>query len=171
MKHVFWLDPERLAGRSGPDKDPWVLEELRGAGIGAVLNVSEFEPAWSDFKAAGLDVTWLPLPNHYPATPETEETCIQLVPQAYDIVMGHLKAKRAVMIHCAWGRDRTGLILAYHLMQKEKLSPRDAISRLRQIRPEAITAPGWEAMALNVFERLQVRDSTNETDPLNQGAT
>ena len=41
MKKVFWLIPGQLAGRPGPDLEPWDLAELRTAGIGAVLSVND----------------------------------------------------------------------------------------------------------------------------------
>ena len=59
-----------------------------------------------------------------------------------------------MLVHCAWGRDRTGLLLAYHLARTEKLTPRAAIARVRQVRPKAITAPGWEEMAERVIAKL-----------------
>ena len=41
MQHIFWLSHGKIAGRSGPSKDPWVLASLHQAGIGAVLSVND----------------------------------------------------------------------------------------------------------------------------------
>lgn len=41
MQHLFWLVEGKIAGRSGPNKDPWDLAELKAAGIRAVLSVNE----------------------------------------------------------------------------------------------------------------------------------
>ncbi len=150
MKHTFWLLPNRLAGRPGPAHAPWALTELRAAGFGAVLNVSEFEPAWSAFADVGLDVAWVPLPNHYPATAETEEVCREQLPRAYQFIQRHLAMKRAILVHCAWGRDRTGLVLADYLVRVAKLSPTEAIAQVRQVCPQAITAIGWADMAVRI---------------------
>lgn len=38
MKHVFWLIPERLAGRAGLTSEARSLSELRAGGIDAVRN-------------------------------------------------------------------------------------------------------------------------------------
>lgn len=154
MKNIFWLLPNQLAGRPGPSYAPWRLEELRAAGFSAVLNVSEFEPMWLAFEAAGIDVVWIPLPNHYPATPETEERCLELLPQAYRFVKRQLDSNKPVLVHCAWGRDRTGLVLAYYLAYDFEISASEAILRVRQVQPKAIMAVGWEEMTVRIFNRL-----------------
>ena len=40
MQHLFWLVEGKVAGRSGPNKDPWDLQALKEAGIGAILSVN-----------------------------------------------------------------------------------------------------------------------------------
>ena len=40
MQHLFWLGEGKSAGRSGPNKDPWDLAELKASGIRAVLSVN-----------------------------------------------------------------------------------------------------------------------------------
>ena len=40
MKNVFWLIPGKLAGRTGPNVDPWDARLLKEGGIGAVLSVN-----------------------------------------------------------------------------------------------------------------------------------
>jgi protein-tyrosine phosphatase len=154
MENVFWIIPDRLAGRSGPTYQPWRLAELREAGIDVVLNLSEFEPSPAEFLAAQLEVAWVPLPDSYPADEETEAACLQHLPTAHAFLQSHLEANRRVLVHCAWGRDRTGLLLAYHLVCVERLSPEAAIARVREVRPKALTALGWEEMAVRVIARL-----------------
>jgi protein-tyrosine phosphatase len=154
MQDVFWIVPDRLAGRSGPTYQPWRLGELRAAGFDAVLNLSEDEPSPAKFAAAQLDVAWVPMPDSYPADEETEAACLQHLPTAYAFLQSHLEANRRVLVHCAWGRDRTGLLLAYHLVYTERLSPEAAIARVREVRPKALTALGWEEMAVRVIAKL-----------------
>lgn len=154
MKNVFWLQTNRLAGRAGPEYAPWNLTELREAGFGAVLNVAEVAPAWSEFDVVGIDIVWVPLPNHYPATPETEAACLRGLPQAYRFVRRHWARQKAVLVHCAWGRDRTGLVLAYHLAYEAKITPSEAICQIRQVQPKALTASGWAEMAVRVISQL-----------------
>jgi protein-tyrosine phosphatase len=158
VKNVFWIIPNKLAGRSGPDQEAWSLVELRAGGIGSVLNVSEFEPDWNEFKSANLDAAWIPLPNSYPATSETEVECLEILPNAYNYLLSHLEAGSTVLVHCSWGRDRTGLVLAHYLSRSLDLAPKEAISLIRQKRPKAITAEGWEDMAISIIEQLRKTD-------------
>lgn len=154
MNSVFWLIAHRLAGRPGPAYQPWSLPELRAAGLHAVLNLSEYEPSRSEFAAAQLAVAWVPLPNTCPADSATETACFQALPVAYEFLEAHLAANRNVLVHCALGRDRTGLLLAYYLACSSGLSPDAAIARVRQVCPKALTAPGWEQLAERVIASL-----------------
>jgi protein-tyrosine phosphatase len=158
MKNVFWLIPGRLAGRAGPDYAPWSLSELREAGFHAVVNLSEFEPEQAAFEAARIDVLWTPLPNSYPADQEAETGCLQHLPAAYDFLHSHLSAGRTVLVHCAWGRDRTGLLLAYHLARSCGMPPDSAIARVREVSSKALSATGWEQMAERVITKLLNED-------------
>lgn len=154
MKQVFWLLPQRLAGRSGPTQEAWSLPELREGGFDAVLNLSEFEPTRAEFNSAGLDLAWIPLPNTYPAGAATETACLTALPQTYEFIRSHLEAKHSVLVHCAWGRDRTGLVLAHYLACTSSQSAEAAIARVREIRPKALGASGWEAMAQRLIATL-----------------
>ena len=154
MNNVFWLVPNQLAGRSGPSRDPWSLPEPRAGGFDAILNLTEIEPDRTEFVLAQLELGWVPLPATYPANFETEQSCLKALPKAYKFLISHLEAGHKVLVHCAWGRDRTGLLLAYYLARSEKLSPKQAIARLRKVRPEAIS-PGWEEMSERVIAKLQ----------------
>ena len=40
MKNVFWLIADEIAGRTGPNQDPWDPLELAAGGIGAILSVN-----------------------------------------------------------------------------------------------------------------------------------
>ena len=74
MKNTFWLVPGRVAGRCGPNYEPWSLSQIRAAGIAAVLNLSECQPCQVEFTAAQVDVAWIPLPNSYPADAYAERS-------------------------------------------------------------------------------------------------
>jgi protein-tyrosine phosphatase len=154
MKNIFWLLPDRLAGRAGPTMEPWSLLELRAGGFDAVLNLSEFESRHTEFDSAELDHAWIPLPNHYPATAETETACLTALPQTYAFIRAHLEADHRVLVHCAWGRDRTGLVLAYYLARTAGISAEAAIAHVREVRPKAITAMDWEPMAHRLIAKL-----------------
>lgn len=158
MQHVFWLIPDRLAGRTGPVKAPWRAEELRAAGFDLVLNLSETSPDETALRAAGLASHWEPLPTDVPATARAEAACVDAVPRALAVVLRELSAGRRVMVHCYAGQDRTGLLLAAYLVRERGLAPAAAIARVRTVRELAITAPGWEEMALRVLVKLGAKN-------------
>jgi protein-tyrosine phosphatase len=154
MKSVFWLIRDSIGGRPGPHLEPWSVPELRAAGFEAVINLSEHRSDFEAFEAAGVAVSWVPLPTDVPPTKECEEQCVEALPRAFAFVSAQMSKGRRVLVHCYAGKDRTGLLLAVLVAKKEGLLPRAAIQRVREVRPLAITAPGWEALALEVIPRV-----------------
>lgn len=154
MKDVFWLIPDRLAGRPGPNRAPWDLPAMRAAGIGAVLSVNDgllCHP--EDFAAADIHYACIPLSEHAPPQPGDEELCRQALPAAYDWVCAQLVDDRRTIVHCSSGKDRTGLYLAYHWMQHTGATPEAAIRAVMRVRPIALSAMGWDEHALAVLRR------------------
>lgn len=153
MKHVFWLYPGEIAGRPGPDFAPWRLGQLRSSGIDAVLSVAEELFDGSEASAAGLDYAWLPFPSVAPPGPEDEELCRALLPEALRLIDGWRRAGKVVLVHCAAGKDRTGLVMATYVARREGLEASKAIARVRGVRANALTAYGWEELALRLLRR------------------
>lgn len=154
MEHVFWLLPDRLAGRAGPNRRPWELAAIRALGIGAVLSVNDgagCDP--SEFSALGLIYRCVPLPPNEPPIEGDEELCRLALPPAHEFVLAQHAAGRAVLVHCSAGKDRTGLYMSYFLMREQGLGMEAAIARVREVRPIALSAAGWEAMARRVLAR------------------
>ena len=54
----------------------------------------------------------------------------------------------------AYVLDRTGLVLGAYLSWRERLDPPDAVARLRRHQPVALTAWGWEDLALDLIPDL-----------------
>ena len=63
------------------------------------------------------------------------------------VIHGEITAGRPVLVHCHAGKDRTGVMLASYLMRYEGLAPEDAISYLRVLRSNVMSAPGYEETA------------------------
>jgi len=154
MKSVFWLIRDAIAGRPGPQMDPWSVSELRAAGFDAVINLSEHPSDFEAFAAANMEASWVPLPTDVPPTKESEEQCVEALPRAYAFVSAQRLKGRRVLVHCHAGKDRTGILLAVLVAKTEGLPAQAAIRRVREVRPLAITAPGWEALALAVIPRV-----------------
>ena len=154
MKSIFWLFQDSVAGRPGPKKAPWVLAEFRAAGFDTVLNLSGSEPDYPAFELAGLQVAWIPLPSEIPPTEDSEIRCQEALPRAYDFLTTQIDGGRRVLVHCYSGRDRTGMLFALLLAKRDGLPVREAILKVREARPIAITAEGWEDLAMRVIPRL-----------------
>jgi protein-tyrosine phosphatase len=125
---------------------------LRAGGFDVVLNLTEFEPARAEFAAAGLEADWISFPSTYPPDAAAEEAYLAALPRAYALLQNHLRADRKVLVHCSWGRDRTGILLAYYLARTEGLHASEAIARVREFRPKAMA--GWEPMAERILSVL-----------------
>ena len=164
MDNVFWLIPDRLAGRPGPGEAPWSLAELSSIGFRAVIDLTESEPARAEFERYQIEVGWYPIPNDFPANEETERICRKAIPEAHEYLLSQLDAGHKVLVHCAWGRDRTGLLLAYHAAVNMGDSPSLAIARVRRVRAKALTADGWEEMT----ERI-IADDQKKLNKLDAG--
>lgn len=152
MHHLFWLIPGVIAGRAGPNREPWSIAELRAAGIRAVLSVNDGELCHAeDFAQAAIVYACMPLSPNAPPRPGDLEHCLQVLPQAYDFVCVQIRQSRPVLVHCSSGKDRTCLLMAYFLMRSAAMAPEDAISRVRAIRPIAFSAEAWQDFALTVL--------------------
>ena len=152
MDHIFWLVPNLLAGRCGPNEQSWSLGHLRRSGFGAVLSVNDGELCHpEDFAREGLAYACIPLSNNAPPFDGDLEHCLRVLPVALSFVEENISKGIPVLVHCAAGKDRTGLFLAYYLMQSEGLSVRQAMERVRGVRAIAFTAEGWHEFAFQVL--------------------
>jgi protein-tyrosine phosphatase len=152
LDKVFWVIPGRLAGRSGPDRDPWDLPALRAGGIRAVLSVNDGELCSAgDFAAHGIDYACVPFSTNTPPLPGDDRICLDALPKAHAFTAVQLAAGRPVLVHCTAGKDRTGLFLAYFLMRESGLTPHHAIEAVRRVRPIALSAAGWDNLAREVL--------------------
>lgn len=155
MRNVFWLREGVIGGRSGPNLDPWNPVELAKSGIGAVLSVNDGELVHAtDLADAGIDYKCVALSDAAPPRPGDIETCVEALPKALEFAQGAIESRRAVLVHCRSGKDRTGLFLSYYLCVSESLSPLEAVREVKRVRPIALTADGWNEFAVEVLNSL-----------------
>ncbi len=155
MNHIFWLRPNRLAGRAGPTFAPWHPRELAAGGIGAILTVNDGRSVYADdLAAAGIEYACLPMEDNAPPRDGDFERCLEVLPASYAFITAQLAQHRRVLIHCTAGKDRTGLTMAHYLCRAESYAPRDAIPEVRRVRPQGLSATGYEAFAIDVLEHL-----------------
>jgi len=89
---------------------------------------------------------------HSPSIEEIESTV--------KFIENEIEGKRAVLVHCAAGKGRTGTILGAYLLKKENLSAKDAITRIRNLRPGSIQTDSQEN-SLFEYERYLRDKSVN----------
>ncbi|MEO8305679.1 MAG: tyrosine-protein phosphatase [Betaproteobacteria bacterium] len=148
MRHTFWLVPGVLAGRSGPCRDPWQLDELKGIGIGAVLSVNDGASCLPDeFERLAIRYRCIPLSPNAPPQEGDIEHCRRVLPLAYDFARANEADGIGTLVHCHAGKDRTGLFLAYYLVRLFGHAPSEAIAKVKAVRSIAFTAEGWEEFA------------------------
>ena len=152
MENVFWLIPNELAGRTGPDMDPWDADELAQGGIGAILSVNGGSSVeFRDLQKAGIRYACIPLSNAAPPEPGDLGICAEALPSCYAFVRQALDDERATLIHCATGKDRTGLFLSYYLCRRSGMKAEAAIAEVRRVRPIALSAEGWDEFGVEVL--------------------
>lgn len=138
-----WIDKPNLAGMGRPR----ALDELfwlRQQGIQLLISLTE-EPVRRDWiNDAGLFAMHVPVEDLFPPSQKQIELCLAAVAKA------HAK-KLGVGVHCGAGLGRTGTMLACYLVT-QGISGRDAIGRVRQLRPGSIETPEQEE-AVEEFAR------------------
>ncbi len=155
MHKVFWLRPNVIAGRTGPNKDFWQPRELAKGGIGAVLSVNSGELAHlEDLAEVGISYTCVPLSDAAPPQPGDLEICTAALPKALEFALLSIDSGKSLLVHCTSGKDRTGMFLSYFLCKTEGLAPAEAIQAVKHVRPIALSAKGWESFTLQVLDAL-----------------
>ncbi|QIZ75454.1 dual specificity protein phosphatase family protein [Ferrimonas lipolytica] len=156
MDKLFWLVPGQIAGRSGPNKDPWKIAELAETGIDLVVSLNDAVGVDSkELCQYQIEHLHIELPPNIPPKAGDEQHCLAGLTQAWHQLEPVLSSGQTVLIHCRSGKDRTGLLMAYLVMQLEKLPPSEAIAMVKEVRPIALSAEGWLDMAEQVLSQLE----------------
>jgi atypical dual specificity phosphatase len=124
-----WINKPLLAGAAQPQ----ALEEyvwLREQGIQLVINLAEDPPPRHWINEAGLFSLHIPIEDMHPPSQKQIDLCLSAIRKAQAQNLG-------VCLHCSAGLGRTGTMLACYFVQ-EGLSARDAIARLRRLRPGSV---------------------------------
>lgn len=167
MQHVFWLRPGLLAGRCGPDLNPWIPAQFAAAGITRVLSVNDGRLVHADdLEAAGMEYACMPLSPNAPPREGDFEYCIEVLPRMLQFLDDAIAAGGKPMIHCTSGKDRTGMLMCYYLCCRESCSPEEAVREVRRVRPIALSAPDYEPFTLQVLKQLQQDDPETNSDNL-----
>jgi atypical dual specificity phosphatase len=128
--HGFsWIDKPLVAAMARPESEE-DLEWLREHGLDVLLSLTEEPPRRDWVNDAGLLVFHVPIEDMEAPTQEQLDRCVSAIARANEKNMG-------VVVHCGAGLGRTGVVLAAYLVHKG-LAAREAISRIRKLRPGSI---------------------------------
>jgi protein-tyrosine phosphatase len=119
---------------------PRYLSRLPSEGIDLlVLCARELQPS-TDALPSDLEVVYAPM-DDVDSGPTDEEK--ELALDAADQVVSALSAGQTVLVSCALGRNRSGLVTALALMEHFDISGREAVGHVRARRPNALTNTGF----------------------------
>ncbi len=140
---VYWVIPNKLAGRPGPGLRPWDLGTLRAMGIRTVVTLDDRGVYGREILGAGLNHRPIRVPDFTaPKQEQLEEFC--------RFVDRETAEGRPVLTCCYAGRGRTGTMAAAYLIWRGHSSD-EAIREVRRGQPKAVEAPEQEE-ALRTFE-------------------
>jgi len=146
MRYVYWVLPGLLAGRPGPDCDPWDLDELWQAGFRALVTLDRRRVDPEAVRRVGFAHQYYEradLPDIVLRTLTAQLGFLEAIEPALTFIRQQVTASRPTLVHCWAGRDRTGAVLACYLVRYEGLTADEAIARLRAVRPDTMAAHGY----------------------------
>ena len=83
---------------------------------------------------------------------------LEVLDEAVNYIDKKIGSGKAVLVHCAAGKGRTGAVLAAYMIKKENLTAEQAIERIRLMRPGSVQSITQET-ALSMYEKyLKVKN-------------
>ncbi|MFB2837220.1 dual specificity protein phosphatase family protein [Floridanema evergladense] len=107
LENLWWVIPGKLAGVRKPL--PEEIEQLKAAGIGAIVSVMDDPSNLDLYEQANLDYRWLPTKGGNAPTVEQIQALQAFIEQQNQL-------GKAVAVHCTSGNRRTGTMLAAYLI-------------------------------------------------------
>jgi atypical dual specificity phosphatase len=148
-----WVIPNQLAG-SGRPMTKHDVQWWRKQGVEAVISLTENPIPNEWIKPAGVTYRHNPLQDHNPPT-------VEEIDSALDFISKQIENNKPVVVHCAAGQGRTGSVLAGYFIKQQGLSAKDAIKKIRRLRPLSIE--GRQEQSLYHYEEyLKNKKSADE---------
>lgn len=138
-----WVDKPHLAAMALPESGE-DLSWLRRNGIDVLITLTESPISRHWVNEAGLMVVNVPVPDMEPPTDRQLDHLLETIRKANESSMG-------VVVHCGAGLGRTGTVLAAYFVSCG-LSPKEAVAKVRTIRPGSIETAEQER-AIEAYAR------------------
>lgn len=154
MDKTFWLRKGLVAGRTGPNKDPWQIEDFKNNGFSAILSVNEGEMVHKSLvESLNLVYANISMSPNAPIRIGDKEHCLRNLPNAIKFISDNM-ANGPVLIHCRSGKDRTGLVMAALLIVLENLTVEQAMQEVFKVRLIAFSSEGWLEFVPEVLQEF-----------------
>ncbi len=137
-----WIISNTLAGSGKPMRKK-EIEWLYKQGIRAIITLTEKPLPSEILQNLDLEVDHFPIKNHTAPSPEKLQQIINRIHY-------YISQKKPVLVHCAAGQGRTGMILAAYLIKFKSMQPNEAIKLVRKLRRGSIEKIQEKAL-LNTF--------------------
>lgn len=157
MRMVYWIEEGSLGGRCGPACAPWQPGELFASGVGGVVSLDAEGVDERCLRKVGLEHLPLYQPMILLHDEQSRREFIRRVTPAFDFIDRIRERGAAVVVHCHYGCDRTGALLACYLMARTGCDAESAVGRVRAAQPMALQAWGYHE-AIDLFARLRRGD-------------
>ncbi len=109
---------------------------LKNERINAILNCTVKE----EFHNYFLNKPKFRLDVEDSRTPENIELFREKLPQSVQFIETHINNGNVVYVHCYWGLMRSATVVAAYLIKKYQYTPHEAITFIKQKRPQALSS-------------------------------
>ena len=154
-----WIIEGKLAAMARPSREE--LAQLKEAGFGLVVNLTERPGPTLSAAAAGLKGAHIPIADFEAPTLEQMDDFVATLNR-------YLALEKPVMVHCVAGHGRTGTMLAAYLVSTG-MAPWPAMDEVRRRRPGAIETSGQEAAVVQYARHVRRHPMTRVNHVTGQG--